>query len=157
VFSERLPRSATLLNIITAGLTVNVQPSANTVQGRKTVTRDSKVANMEGAFTHLGNHLISDSGAAIRAGADDLSTVDPDESLLFGRLGGRAGRRRADDEDNQTEVYDDDDDNESLSSVPVTGLKNLDLRGPEEERELPPHACAYVLPYLFLLDALCDY
>jgi hypothetical protein len=33
---------------------------------------------MEGAFTHLGNHLISDSAAAINAG-DDLSTIDPDE------------------------------------------------------------------------------
>lgn len=96
---------------------------------------------MEGAFTHLGNHLVSDSAAAIRAGADDLSTVDPDESLLYGRLG---GRRRADDEDNQTEAYDDDD-NDSLTSIPVTaGMKGLALGSAEDERELPAHACAYV-------------
>ncbi len=96
---------------------------------------------MEGAFTHLGNHLISDSAATIRADADDLSTVDPDENLLFGRLGGRAGRRRANDEDNQTEVYDDED-NDSLTSAPVGGMRGLNLRGPEEETALPAHACA---------------
>lgn len=103
---------------------------------------------MEGAFTHLGNHLVSDSAAAIKAGgSDELSNIDPDESLLYGVYGGRAGeaglgnaRRRHDDEDNETEVLDDDD--ESLSSVPVDGMKALKLNGQEEEKELPAHACA---------------
>ncbi|RQM07359.1 hypothetical protein DH86_00003096, partial [Scytalidium sp. 3C] len=102
--------------------------------------------NMEGAFTHLGNHLISDSAAAINAGADDLSNIDPDESLLYGQYGGRgglgSGRRRNDDDDNETELYDDDD-TESLASVPVDGMKSLGLRGTEDEKELPAHACAY--------------
>jgi len=101
---------------------------------------------MEGAFTHLGNHLISDSAAAINAGADDLSNIDPDETLLYGPYGGRGGlgptRRRNDDDDNETEVFDDDD-TESLASVPVDGMKNLGLRGIEDEKELPAHACAY--------------
>lgn len=100
---------------------------------------------MEGAFTHLGNHLISDSAAAINAG-DDLSAIDPDESLLYGQYGGAGGlgptRRRNDDDDNETEVYDDDD-VESLASMAVDGMKSLGLRGVEDEKELPAHACAY--------------
>jgi hypothetical protein len=105
----------------------------------------SKTRTMEGAFTHLGNHLISDSAAAINAGADDLSNIDPDESLLYGQYGGRGGlgpsRRRNDDDDNETEVFDDDD-AESLASIPVDGMKTLGLRGVEDEKELPAHACA---------------
>ncbi|KAK6597894.1 ATP-dependent helicase NAM7 [Botrytis cinerea] len=101
---------------------------------------------MESAFAHVGNHLISDSAAAINAGADDLSNIDPDESLLYGQYGGHGGlgssRRRSDDDDNETEVFDDDD-NESLASVPVDGMKTLGLRGLEDEKELPAHACAY--------------
>lgn len=97
--------------------------------------------NMEGAFTHVGNHLISNSAAAIKAGADDLSAIDPDESLLYGKYAERSGRRRADDDDNQTEAYEEDE-NDSLNSVPVDGLTGLKLKGPEEEKELPAHACA---------------
>lgn len=103
---------------------------------------------MEGAFTHLGNHLISDSAPTINAG-DDLSTIDPDESILdseYGRenLSGGPRRRRHDDEDDATEVFDDDD-TESMMSVPVDGVNGKPgLRGlrVEEEKELPPHACA---------------
>jgi len=108
---------------------------------------------MEGAFTHLGNHLVSDSAAAIKAGgSDELSNIDPDESLLFGGVYGGRGprggignaRRRQDDDDNETEVFDDDDE-ESLASVPVDGMKGIKLNAPEEEeKELPAHACAYV-------------
>lgn len=97
---------------------------------------------MEGAFTHVGNHLISDSAAAIKAGADDLSALDPDESLLYGKYGGgRSGRRRADDDDNQTEAFEEDD-NDSLNSVPVDGMSGLKLKNMDEEKELPSHACA---------------
>ncbi len=103
---------------------------------------------MEGAFTHLGNHLISDSAAAIKAGDnDDLSTIDPDESLLYAKFGGRSGlgnaRRRNDDDDNETELFDDED-TESLASAPVDGLRGLALKDVEEDKELPAHACAYV-------------
>lgn len=95
---------------------------------------------MEGAFTHLGNHLISDSAAAIKAGADDLSALDPDESLLYGKFpGGPSGRRRADDDDNQTETYDDDD-NDSLNS-PIDGMMGMKLGETDEAKELPAHAC----------------
>jgi hypothetical protein len=105
---------------------------------------------MEGAFTHLGNHLISDSAAAIKAGGhDELSNIDPDESLLYGGYGGHGphggrlgnARRRQDDDDNETEVFDDDDE-ESLASMPVDGMKGLKLNAPEEEKDLPAHACA---------------
>lgn len=96
---------------------------------------------MEGAFTHVGNHLISDSAAAIKAGADDFSTLDPDETLLYGNHGSRSGRRRADDDDNQTEALEEDD-NDSINSVPAEGMAALDLRGLDEEKDLPAHACA---------------
>ncbi|KAK4162588.1 regulator of nonsense transcripts 1 [Cladorrhinum sp. PSN259] len=106
---------------------------------------------MEGAFTHLGNHLVSDSAAAIKAGnSDDLSTIDAEDNLLFGGYGRRGGshgglgnvRRRHDDDDNETEVFDDDDE-ESLASLPIDGMKGIKLRDTEEEKELPAHACAY--------------
>ena len=103
---------------------------------------------MEGAFTHLGNHLISDSASTINAG-DDLSTIDPDESILDreygkGNLSGGPRRRRHDDDDEGTEALDDDEDDdvESMVSMPVDGLNGKPLLRPEEEKELPPHACA---------------
>ncbi|KAI8946476.1 P-loop containing nucleoside triphosphate hydrolase protein [Xylaria longipes] len=98
------------------------------------------------AFTHLGNHLVSNSATTINAGEDDMSTLDPDESLLFGKYNGRGGlggtRRQHDDEDNETEAFDDDD-NESMASVPVDAMKGLTIKTPEEDKALPPHACAY--------------
>lgn len=96
---------------------------------------------MEGAFTHVGNHLISDSAPTINAGADDLSAIDPAESRLFAKYGDPSGRLRADDDDNQTEAYEEDD-NDSINSVPVDGVARLNLNGVEEEKELPAHACA---------------
>lgn len=100
---------------------------------------------MEGAFTHLGNHLISDSAPTINAG-DDLSTIDPDESILdreYGRgnLTGGPRRRRHDDEDEGTEVFDDDD-TESMVSGPADGVNGKQEFRAEEEKELPAHACA---------------
>ena len=100
---------------------------------------------MEGACTHLGNHLISDSASTINAG-DDLSTIDADESILdreYGRgnLTGGPRRRRHDDEDDGTEAFDDDD-TESMLSVPVDGTNGKQATRVEEEKELPPHACA---------------
>lgn len=106
---------------------------------------DHPFAAMEGAFTHLGNHLISDSGPTINAG-DDLSTIDPDESLLegeYGRTAANAGpqRRRHDDDDDATEAFDDDD-TESMASMAVDGIKGRAAARAEEEKELPAHACA---------------
>ena len=109
---------------------------------------------MEGAFTHVGNHLISDSAAAIKAEHDDLSAIDPNESLLYGKLEGPGGRRRADDDDNQTEAFGEDDD--SLNSVPVDGMTDLKLKDAEEEKELPAHACAYARPASFAARLLTD-
>ncbi len=98
------------------------------------------------AFTHLGNHLVSNSATTINAGEDDISTLDPDESLLFGKYNGRGGlggaRRQNDDDNNETEAFDDDD-NESMTSAPIDALKGLALQTPEEDKALPPHACAY--------------
>ncbi|KAM3441398.1 hypothetical protein MY4824_001522 [Beauveria thailandica] len=96
---------------------------------------------MEGAFTHVGNHLVSDSAAAINAGNDDLSTLDPDERLLYGKYSDHGGRRRADDDDNQTETF--EDDNDSLTSIPVDEMVGLNLKNSDEEKELPAYACAY--------------
>ncbi|KAH8166112.1 hypothetical protein CIB48_g2147 [Xylaria polymorpha] len=98
------------------------------------------------AFTHLGNHLVSNSATTINAGDDDMSALDPDEALLFGKYNGRGGlggtRRQHDDDDNETEAFDDDD-NESMISVPVDAMKGLAIQTPEEDKALPPHACAY--------------
>jgi regulator of nonsense transcripts 1 len=91
---------------------------------------------MEG-FTHLGNHSISNSGRTLSI-EDDASALDPDESVVG--TPAAAYRRRHDDEDDGSDGLDDDD-LESLASVPVGGnLKKQ--KKVEEEKELPPHACA---------------
>jgi hypothetical protein len=121
----------------------NIPFSFFTKHQSATDTRATILASMADAFANLGNHLISDSASTIRAGpSDDISNIDPDEALLYGGLGrgARGARRRTDDDDNETEAFDDDD--ESLASVPVNGLHNLKLQPPEEEKELPAHACA---------------
>jgi regulator of nonsense transcripts 1 len=89
------------------------------------------------AFTRMGNHLVSDSAPRINAG-DDVETVDGDESLLNE---GGSRRRRHDDEDEESDGYDDDD-LESMASVPVHGAGELPAVKADEEKELPPHACA---------------
>ena len=96
-------------------------------------------------FNSINNSIVSDSGPTINAG-DDLSTIDPDENILdreYGRgnLTGGPRRRRHDDEDEGTEAFDDDD-TESLVSMPVDGANGKPNIRPEEEKELPPHACA---------------
>jgi regulator of nonsense transcripts 1 len=83
---------------------------------------------MEGAFTHMGNHLVSDSAATINAGAGD------DEIT-----GLSARRRRTDDEDD--DLF--DDDAESMMDMPAGGANGQQLVNEEEEVELPAHACAY--------------
>ena len=87
----------------------------------------------------MGNHLVSNSAAAINA-SDDISTIDPDESVLSLAKGPR--RRRHDDEESEGL---DEDDMESLASAQVNG--QAQPVKPEEEKELPPHACAYVLSF----------
>jgi regulator of nonsense transcripts 1 len=92
---------------------------------------------MEGAFTHMGNHLVSDSAATINAGAGD------DESILDGDLSrGMAATRRRRMDDEETEVYDDDDDLESMVSMPVDGANGKGEQKADEDVELPAHACA---------------
>ena len=100
---------------------------------------------MEGLFKGVGNHLVSESGSMINAG-DDLSTIDPDESILdreYGRgnLTGGPRRRRHDDEDEGTENFEYDD-TESMVSMPVDGANGKQRPNAEEEKELPPHACS---------------
>lgn len=90
---------------------------------------------MEGAFTHLGNHLLSDSAATINAG-DDESILEAD----LGRSNLTGSRRRRED-DEETDVYDDDD-IESMASMAVDGANGKAGVKQEEEVELPPHACA---------------
>lgn len=86
---------------------------------------------MEGAFTHLGNHLVSDSASTINAGDD--------ESILDGDLGrsNLNGRRRRLDDDEDGDTYDEDD-MESMASMQIGGKQQK----PDEDVELPPHACA---------------
>ena len=98
---------------------------------------------MEGTFTHVGNHLVGDSASAINEG-DDISTLDAAESALdseYGRgnVNGGPRRRRVGDDD-ETDVFDDDD-VESLASHAINGKGGQAV--PEEEVELPPHACSY--------------
>jgi hypothetical protein len=91
---------------------------------------------MEGAFTHLGNHLLSDSGPTINAG-DDESILDGD----LGRSNLTSSRRRRLDDDEETDVYDDDD-LESMASMAQDGTNGRPGAKADEEVELPPHACA---------------
>jgi hypothetical protein len=90
---------------------------------------------MDGAFTSVGNHLISDSASTINAGDD--------ESILDGRLAalGTGARRRRHDDDDETDVFDDDD-MESMASMAVDGTNGKLPAKVEEEVQLPPHACA---------------
>ena len=89
---------------------------------------------MEGAFTHMGNHLVSDSAATINAGDVDEGILDGD--LSHGQL---SRRRRADDDEDY-----DDDDAESMASMPVGGRGGQSaMRAEDAEVELPAHACAY--------------
>lgn len=87
----------------------------------------------------MSNHMVSHSGPTINAG-DDMSTLDPDESYM--NMGVAARRRRHDDEDDASDGLDDED-LESLASVQV-GENMKGRLAVEEEKELPPHACAYV-------------
>ena len=89
------------------------------------------------AFSNMGNHLVSNSAAAINA-SDDISTVDPDESVLSLAKGPR--RRKHDDEESTGDI--EEDDLESLASGALNAQKQVAKA--EEEKELPPHACAYV-------------
>jgi regulator of nonsense transcripts 1 len=89
---------------------------------------------MEGAFTHLGNHLVSNSASTINA-EDDESILDGN----FGRLPGAARRRRQDDE--ETDLFDDDD-IESMASMAVDGANGKAPVAAEEEVDLPAHACS---------------
>ncbi|QIW96006.1 hypothetical protein AMS68_001524 [Peltaster fructicola] len=102
---------------------------------------------MEGAFTHVGNHLIGDSASAINEG-DDLSTLDAGESALDGEYGrgnisGGPRRRRVGDDD-EVDIYDDED-LESLASHAVNGaaVNGKPEVVPQQEEVLPAHACAY--------------
>lgn len=96
------------------------------------------------AFSNMGNHLVSNSAAAINA-TDDVSALDPDESVLSLAQGPR--RRQHDDDDESESV--EEDDLESLASAAIDGkkppTKPQDIEE-EKEKELPPHACAYVIP-----------
>lgn len=89
---------------------------------------------MEGAFTHLGNHLISDSASTINAGEDD-------ESILNGRGNLPRSRRRGQDEAEESDIFDGDD-AESTTSLPQDGTNGKQSPKEEEAVELPPHACA---------------
>ncbi len=90
----------------------------------------------------MGNHLVSNSAAAINA-SDDISTVDPDESVLSLAKG---PRRRQHDDDETDSV--EEDDLESLASAAVDANGKKLVQKVEEVKELPAHACAYdsILP-----------
>ena len=85
----------------------------------------------------MGNHLVSNSAAAINA-SDDISTVDPDESVLSLAKG---PRRRQHDDDETDSV--EEDDLESLASAAVDANGKKLVQEVEEVKELPAHACAY--------------
>jgi hypothetical protein len=89
------------------------------------------------AFSNMGNHLVSNSAAAINA-SDDTSTVDPDESVLSLAKG---PRRRQHDDDESESI--EEDDLESLASAAVDANGKKQIQNTEEVKELPAHACAY--------------
>ena len=85
------------------------------------------------AFNNMGNHMVSNSASAINA-TDDVSTMDPDESILS--LAKDPRRRQHDDESADGET----DDLESLTSAAQE--QQQAAKQEEPEKELPPHACA---------------
>jgi len=86
------------------------------------------------AFNNMGNHMVSNSASAINA-TDDVSTLDPDESILSLVKGPR--RRQHD-----YESADGEDDLESLTSAAQEQQQEQAAKQEEPEKELPPHACA---------------
>ena len=96
---------------------------------------------MAEAFNSRSNQIVSDSAAQINA-SDDVSTADADESVLGRTIppDGRNRRRRGDEEEG-ADLYDDDD-MESIVSQPLNGANGKVGPPPEEEVELPSHACA---------------
>jgi regulator of nonsense transcripts 1 len=99
------------------------------------------------AFNTMGNHMVSNSTFEINA-SDDISTVDRDESILSLAKG---PRRRQHDDDESDGI--EDDDLESLASHAIDGQKAVvkpeqeqQVEVEKEDKELPPHACAYGHP-----------
>lgn len=87
-------------------------------------------------FPRYGNQL-ADSSLNLGAPGDDRAAADLDESAL--NVSGPRPRRH-DDDDEGSELAEDDD-LESTNSAPIAG--NAKGQGKvEEEKELPPHACA---------------
>lgn len=90
-------------------------------------------------LTNLGTTIGEVAPApAMPAIGDDKTPVDLDESTL--NMKGGARPRRHDDDDEGSDMAEDDD-AESTASAPIAG----DAKGQgtvEEEKELPPHACA---------------
>jgi len=100
---------------------------------------------MAEAFNSLGNHLVSDSAAAINAGNDTSALGDRGGALGSANATKQANgvpRRRRGEDDEEVDLFDDED-LESMLSQPVNGTKGTIATVPEEEVELPAHACAY--------------
>lgn len=81
---------------------------------------------------------LTDPVSTLAATGDDRAAVDLDESTL-NMTGGPRPRRH--DDDDEGSDFGDDDDIESTNSAPLTGNAKGQSKV-EEEKELPPHACA---------------
>lgn len=79
-----------------------------------------------------GSRLTSHAASTVNA-PDNTSTLDLDDGILDARL------RRHHDEDEGSGL--EEDDLESMTSAP-TGGKPKEQSKAEEEKELPPYACA---------------
>ena len=88
-------------------------------------------------FPAEGDYPISNKDPVATA-FDNFSTLDPDESVL-GLTGGLRPRRH-DDEDEGSDIVEEDD-LESTASAPTGGDLKKQSKV-EDEKELPPHACA---------------
>lgn len=99
---------------------------------------------MAEALNSLGNRLVSDRQIVLKPNGIQFES-ETEESIVGTNATPsaipEASRRRRGNDEEDTDLYDDDD-MESLISQPVNGINGNNTTKPEEEVELPPHACA---------------
>lgn len=95
---------------------------------------------MDTTFAGVGNHFTPDPAQALNDGPDDLSVIDTDGNLQYGKLPSNNGQRGAGGESTQADAFDEDD-NRSVGSGAIAGMERLSMKQ-DQEQDLPAHACA---------------
>lgn len=93
---------------------------------------------MDTAFAGVGNHFTP--APATIDGPDDLSAIDSEGNLRYGKFPSNNGRLGVDGNGNPADAFEDDD-ARSAGSGAIAGMDRLNIKE-EQEQDLPAHACA---------------